>query len=83
MYCVCVHVCVAARVHAGVMACPLGATADGYELQWGTNHLGHFLLTSLLADHMAALARASGRQGRIVNVSSTGHHLFPVKGGIK
>jgi NAD(P)-dependent dehydrogenase (short-subunit alcohol dehydrogenase family) len=52
--------------NAGVMATPLGRTADGFELQLGTNHLGHFLLTALLAPALAPT-------GRIVNVSSLGH----------
>jgi len=52
--------------NAGVMATPLGRTADGFELQLGTNHLGHFLFTALLAPSL--------RDGaRIVNVSSRGH----------
>ena len=50
--------------NAGVMATPLQRTADGFELQLGTNHLGHFLLTTLLLDRV---------DGRIVNLSSRGH----------
>ena len=52
--------------NAGVMATPAGVTADGFELQLGTNHLGHFALT-------AALAGAFGPDTRVVNVSSRGH----------
>ena len=52
--------------NAGVMATPEGRTADGFELQLGTNHLGHFLFTALLAPHLRGDAR-------IVNVSSRGH----------
>jgi NAD(P)-dependent dehydrogenase (short-subunit alcohol dehydrogenase family) len=59
--------------NAGVMACPFGRTTDGFELQFGTNHLGHFLLTVLLAP---ALVR--GTRSRIVSVSSRGHHMAPV-----
>jgi NAD(P)-dependent dehydrogenase (short-subunit alcohol dehydrogenase family) len=59
--------------NAGVMACPFAKTADGFEMQLGTNHLGHFLLTCLLAP---ALLRAA--PSRIVSVSSRGHHLSPV-----
>ena len=52
--------------NAGVMATPEGRTADGFELQLGTNHLGHFLLTALLAPAM-------DDGSRVVNVSSRGH----------
>jgi NAD(P)-dependent dehydrogenase (short-subunit alcohol dehydrogenase family) len=52
--------------NAGVMACPLLRTADGFEMQFGTNHLGHFLLTARLAP----LAPA-----RVVNLSSHGHMI--------
>lgn len=59
--------------NAGVMACPAAKTADGFELQFGSNHLGHFLLTCLLAP---ALRR--GAPSRVVSVSSRGHHISPV-----
>jgi NAD(P)-dependent dehydrogenase (short-subunit alcohol dehydrogenase family) len=52
--------------NAGVMAPPLTRTADGFELQFGTNHLGHFALTNLLLHHVT---------GRVVTVSSTGHRM--------
>ena len=51
--------------NAGVLGCPLSYTEDGYEMQFATNHLGHFLLTNLLLDKLKA-----SPQGRIVNVSS-------------
>jgi NAD(P)-dependent dehydrogenase (short-subunit alcohol dehydrogenase family) len=54
--------------NAGVMAPPLGRTAEGFELQFGTNHLGHFALTARLLPLVRA---ASG--ARIVNVSSIAH----------
>ena len=54
--------------NAGIMACPLGHTPQGWELQFATNHLGHFALALGLR---AALAAADG--ARIVSVSSTGH----------
>ncbi len=54
--------------NAGVMAIPLARTADGFEMQLGTNHLGHFALTGLL---LPAL-RAAG-DARVVNVSSLAH----------
>jgi NAD(P)-dependent dehydrogenase (short-subunit alcohol dehydrogenase family) len=52
--------------NAGVMAPPLSRTADGSELQFGTNHLGHFALTNLLLEHVT---------GRVVTVSSTAHRM--------
>jgi len=54
--------------NAGVMACPFGRTADGFETQFGTNHLGHFLLTALLAP-----ALLQGDAPRVVTLSSAGH----------
>jgi NAD(P)-dependent dehydrogenase (short-subunit alcohol dehydrogenase family) len=54
--------------NAGVMNTPQGRTADGFEMQFGTNHLGHYLLTELL---LPALQR--GAPSRIVNVSSCYH----------
>ena len=59
--------------NAGVMACPPAKTADGFELQFGSNHVGHFLMTCLLAP---ALLRAA--PSRVVSVSSRGHHMSPV-----
>lgn len=59
--------------NAGVMFTPFGRTADGFEMQFGTNHLGHFELSRLL---MPQLAAADG--ARIVNVSSDGHRLSDV-----
>ncbi len=54
--------------NAGVMAPPRGRTADGFELQFGTNHLGHFALTGLLIGAM------EGREdARVVTLSSTAH----------
>ncbi|XP_072950702.1 short-chain dehydrogenase TIC 32, chloroplastic-like isoform X2 [Typha angustifolia] len=59
--------------NAGIMACPFQLSTDGIELQFATNHLGHFLLTNLLLDKLKATAKETGIQGRIVNVSSTAH----------
>jgi NAD(P)-dependent dehydrogenase (short-subunit alcohol dehydrogenase family) len=52
--------------NAGVMVPPLTRTADGFELQFGTNHLGHFALTNLLLERVT---------GRVVTVSSTAHRV--------
>jgi NAD(P)-dependent dehydrogenase (short-subunit alcohol dehydrogenase family) len=54
--------------NAGVMACPFGRTTDGFETQFGTNHLGHFLLTALLAPALLASPAP-----RVVTLSSAGH----------
>jgi NAD(P)-dependent dehydrogenase (short-subunit alcohol dehydrogenase family) len=56
--------------NAGVMACPLARTAEGWEMQFATNHLGHFLLTCLLAPALKAAAAP-----RVVNLSSAGHRF--------
>ena len=60
--------------NAGVMACPLGRTAQGLDLQLGTNHLGHFVLTARLIRSLLA-----GRPQRIVNLSSGGHQMSPLR----
>uniref|UniRef100_A0A1D1Y3W5 Short-chain dehydrogenase TIC 32, chloroplastic n=1 Tax=Anthurium amnicola TaxID=1678845 RepID=A0A1D1Y3W5_9ARAE len=49
---------------------------DGVEMTFATNYLGHYLLTKLLVEKMAETARATGIQGRIVNVSSSIHGWF-------
>jgi NAD(P)-dependent dehydrogenase (short-subunit alcohol dehydrogenase family) len=59
--------------NAGVMASPLMRTADGFEMQFGTNHLGHFLLSVLLAPNLVAGAKTSGKRSRLVSLSSIGH----------
>lgn len=56
--------------NAGVMWTPKQVTADGFELQFGTNHLGHFALTGLLLDHLLPV-----RGSRVVTISSLGHRL--------
>ena len=56
--------------NAGVMFTPRSTTKDGFELQFGTNHLGHFALTNLLLDRVLA---APG--SRVVTVSSVGHRF--------
>ncbi|KAI4300134.1 hypothetical protein L6164_033545 [Bauhinia variegata] len=59
--------------NAGVMFCPFNLSEDGIEMQFATNHLGHFLLTNLLLDKMKQTAKDSGIEGRIVNLSSIAH----------
>jgi len=56
--------------NAGVMMTPKSTTKDGFELQFGTNHLGHFALTNLLLDRVQAAP-----DSRIVTVSSVGHRF--------
>src|SRR4029450_647103 len=57
--------------NAGVMATPFGKTADGFETQFGTNHLGHFVLINRLAP----LLRPGGR---VVSLASAGHRFADV-----
>ena len=57
--------------NAGVMACPKGTTADGFETQFGTNHLGHFVLVNRIASLLESGAR-------LVNLSSAGHRYSDV-----
>ncbi|MCU1641313.1 MAG: dehydrogenase, short-chain alcohol dehydrogenase like protein [Nocardia sp.] len=69
---------IAPRIHvlmnnAGVMFTPFGRTADGFEIQAGTNHLGHFELTRLLVPQLSAAEGA-----RIVILSSDGHYMSDV-----
>ena len=59
--------------NAGVMACPLNRTTQGWEMQFATNHLGHFLLSCLLSP-----ALVQGSPARVVNLSSGGHNFAPV-----
>jgi NAD(P)-dependent dehydrogenase (short-subunit alcohol dehydrogenase family) len=57
--------------NAGVMRTPFGHTADGFETQFGTNHLGHFVLVNRIGSLIAP-------GGRLVNVSSSGHRYSDV-----
>ncbi|KAI3860415.1 hypothetical protein MKW98_011609 [Papaver atlanticum] len=59
--------------NAGIFACPFQLSRDGIELQFATNHLGHFLLTKLLMEKLKTTAKKTGIEGRIINVSSTAH----------
>lgn len=58
--------------NAGVMALPFARTQDGFEMQIGTNHFGHYALTGLLLERLLA-----GRQPRVVTVASMAHNWTP------
>jgi len=60
--------------NAGVMALPYSRTADGFEMQLGVNHLGHFALTGLLLEPLLAASAA-----RVVNVSSGAHRMGSIR----
>src|ERR1700693_787348 len=57
--------------NAGVMACPQGKTQDGFETQFGTNHLGHFVFVNRLVPLLS-------RGARVVTLSSAGHQISDV-----
>jgi NAD(P)-dependent dehydrogenase (short-subunit alcohol dehydrogenase family) len=59
--------------NAGMMACPQGRTEDGFEMQFGTNHLGHFVFVNRLVPLLIA-----GAPSRIVMLSSSGHRMSDV-----
>lgn len=62
--------------NAGIMAAPYATSADGYELQMATNHLGPFLLSCLLAPRLKAAAKSCPVTGsRVVNVASMAHAI--------
>ncbi|XP_016471809.1 short-chain dehydrogenase TIC 32 B, chloroplastic [Nicotiana tabacum] len=68
--------------NAGIMFCPFQLSEDGIEMQFATNHIGHFYLTNLLIDKMKETSKATGIQGRIVNLSSL-LHQYPYEEGIQ
>lgn len=68
--------------NAGIMATPFMLSKDKIELQFATNHIGHFLLSNLLLDTMKKTAQESKREGRIVNVASEAHR-FAYSEGIR
>lgn len=60
--------------NAGIMATPFSLTPDGFESQFGTNHVGPFLFTNLIMDKVLA-----AKVPRIVNITSDGHRLNPIR----
>src|SRR5262245_50562370 len=60
-------------LNAGIMACPLSRTDEGWEMQFATNHLGHFLLTARLIARLR-----DGAPARVIVLSSGGHVISPV-----
>lgn len=66
--------------NAGVMTPELTHTKEGIEMQFGTNYIGHFLLTNLLMSEISVAAKGSSSGStRIINVTSQGHRLSPVR----
>jgi NAD(P)-dependent dehydrogenase (short-subunit alcohol dehydrogenase family) len=63
--------------NAGVMFTPAGKTAEGFELQFGVNHLGHFLLTTLLLPQLQAAADAPG-DARVITLTSEAHRRWGI-----
>jgi retinol dehydrogenase-12 len=68
--------------NAGIMMTPPGTTKDGFEVQFGTNHMGHALLTKLLLPKLLSTAKQPGADVRIITLSSVGHEWAP-KGGLQ
>ncbi len=66
--------------NAGIMAQPAGLTKDGYEIQFGTNHIGHALLTKRLLPILDKTSRQPGADVRIVSLSSAGFRFAPASG---
>ncbi|THW31089.1 NAD(P)-binding protein [Aureobasidium pullulans] len=68
--------------NAGVMAMPYSKTKQGYEIQFGTNHMGHALFTKLLLPTLLKTAEEPNADVRIVTLSSEGHNLAPRSCGV-
>jgi NAD(P)-dependent dehydrogenase (short-subunit alcohol dehydrogenase family) len=64
-------------LNAGIMAVPPGKTASGQDIQMGTNHVGHFLLTKLLLPTLQKTAKEHNSDVRIISVSSEAQNLAP------
>lgn len=67
--------------NAGIMACPADLTKDGFEIQFGTNHVGHHLLTRELLPVLEETAKQPNSDVRIINISSRGHKF--TSGGLQ
>ena len=70
-------------LNAGIMATPPGLTKDGYELQFGTNYLGHVLLAKLLLPVLQKTATIPNADVRVIMLSSHGHMNAPKPEGIR
>lgn len=66
--------------NAGIMAAPPGVTKEGYEIQFGTNHMGHAFLTKLLLPLLERTAAHGDADVRVVSLSSAGHTSAPTQG---
>ncbi|KAH8676578.1 hypothetical protein BGZ60DRAFT_402883 [Tricladium varicosporioides] len=69
-------------LNAGIMSVPEGLTKDGYEVQFGTNHMGHALLSKLLLPTMLKTAEQRGSDVRVVVLASSSHQYAPRDQGI-
>ena len=69
-------------LNAGIMAVPAALTKDGYEIQLGTNHVGHFLLTKLLLPTLLATAKLPDADVRVISLTSLAHLFAPPWSGI-
>lgn len=67
-------------LNAGIMAMPASTTKEGYELQFGTNHMGHALLTKLLLEPLLLKTASQHGTARVVVLSSAGHAMAPTGG---
>ncbi|KAH6874148.1 hypothetical protein B0T10DRAFT_499208 [Thelonectria olida] len=70
-------------LNAGIMSVPEGKTKDGYEVQFGTNHMGHALLCKLLLPTLLKTAEQPGSDVRVVVLSSSAHEYAPKEDGIR
>ena len=61
--------------NAGIMAVPPAETKEGYEIQFGTNHMGHALLTRLLMPILQSTAKQPDADVRVINLTSEGHNF--------